>query len=126
VDGTKHVGVTAIAQNSDPFTYFAEIPIEICEQPELDDGKLGVAVLRRAAQRDMVPIAARVLGRRLRASRGRQIEVFEGVGEASVRSLSRDASGALRPMPVQVDGNYLGEHAELHWSIDPQALTVVA
>src|SRR3977135_1448751 len=27
IDGEKHEGVTAIAQNSDPFTYFANIPI---------------------------------------------------------------------------------------------------
>src|SRR5262245_9943101 len=125
-DGERLEGVTAIAQNSRPFTYFAEIPIEICEEIQLDDGKLSVAVLRRAAQRDMIPIAARVLSRGLRTSRNRQVELFEGIDEATVRSLSTDESGAIRPLPVQVDGDYIGEHAELRWEIDPGALTVVA
>jgi diacylglycerol kinase family enzyme len=125
-EGRRLQGVTAIVQNSRPFTYFAEIPIEICERAEPDDGKLSVAVLGRAAQRDMLPIAARVLSRRLRAARNRQIDLLEGVSEATVRSLSRDPSGAIRPMPVQVDGDYIGEHAELRWGVEPRALTVVA
>ena len=127
VEGRRLEGVTAIAQNSHPFTYFGpNTPVEICEQIGLDDGKLGVAILRRAAQRDMLPIAARVLSKRLHAAKGRQIDAFEGVTEATVRSISTSESGAPRPFPVQVDGDYIGEHTELQWTVDPGALTVVA
>jgi diacylglycerol kinase family enzyme len=126
VDGEKHEGVTAIAQNSDPFTYFANIPIEICEDIGLDDGKLSMAILHRAAQRDMLPIATRVLNRRLRASKHRQIDCFDEVGEAMVRSISTDKAGVPRSLPVQVDGDYIGEYAEMRFSVDPKALTVVS
>jgi diacylglycerol kinase family enzyme len=126
VGGERIEGVTAIAQNSAPFTYFGEIPVEICEDVELDDGELAVAVLRRAAQRDMVPIAARILSRRLHTTRNRQIDELDHVREAVVRSISTDSSGAIRPLPVQVDGDYIGEHAELSWAVEPGALTVVA
>jgi diacylglycerol kinase family enzyme len=126
VGGERLEGVTAIAQNSEPFTYFAEIPIEVCENVSLNDGKLGVAVLRRARQRDMIPIAARVLSKRLRASKSRQIDEFSEVTEAVVRSISTDKSGAVRPLPVQVDGDYIGEHAELRWTVERNALTIVA
>jgi len=125
-NGEHHEGVTAIAQNSDPFTYFADIPIEICDDISFADGKLAVAILRRAAQRDMVPIAARVLSRRLRANRNRQVDDLGEVREATVRSISKDASGALRPLPVQVDGDYIGEHTEIRWSVEPGALTIVS
>ncbi len=125
-NGQKLEGVTAIAQNSRPFTYFGEIPIEICEEIGLNDGKLGVAVLKRAAQRDMIPIAARVLNSRLHAARSRQIDEISEVHEAVVRSVSTDDSGAIRPLPVQVDGDYIGEHAELHWTVEANALTFVA
>ena len=54
-------GITVLAQNSDPFTYFGSRPVRVCEGIEIDDGTLSVAVLRRAAQRDMGPIIARVL-----------------------------------------------------------------
>ena len=56
-------GVTVLAQNSDPFTYFGNRPVRVCEGIEIDDGTLSVGVLRRAAQRDMGPIIARVLDR---------------------------------------------------------------
>jgi diacylglycerol kinase family enzyme len=119
-------GVTAIAQNSDPFTYFNEVPIRICEDIGLDDGTLGLAVLGRAAQRDMPTIAARVLSKRWHTGKHRQIELFDDVTEARVRSISKDENGYPRPLPVQVDGDYIGEYAELDFSVEPGALTVVA
>ena len=124
--GEKHEGVTAIAQNSDPFTYFANIPIRICEDIAFDDGTISMALLERAKQRDMIPIAARVLSRRWRAARHRKIDDFDDVREATVRSISKDDDGQLRPFPVQVDGDYIGEYTELSFSVVPGALTVVA
>jgi diacylglycerol kinase family enzyme len=126
VDGRVYQGLTAIAQNSDPFTYFGNVPVRICEDIALDDWTISMALLRRAKQRDMLPIAARVLSKRLHASRHRQIEEFSDVGKAAVRSISRDEDGLPRPFPVQVDGDYLGEYSELSFSVEPGALTVVA
>jgi diacylglycerol kinase family enzyme len=113
IDGERHEGVTAIAQNSDPFTYFARLPIQICEDIELDDGTLSMALLQRAKQRDMVPIASRVLSKSLHATKHRQIEEFGDVTEALVRSIS-------------TDGDYIGEHTELTFGVEPGALTIVA
>ena len=100
--------------------------MRVCEGIEIDDGTLSVAVLRRAAQRDMGPIIARVLVERLRASRHRQIDHFDGITEAHVSSVSPDAEGVPRPFPIQVDGDFIGAHAELELGIEPGALTVVA
>ena len=88
VDGETLEGVTAIAQNSDPFTYFANIPIRICEDIGLDDGTISMALLRRAKQRDMLPIASRVLSKTLHAAKHRQIDEFDDVTRAVVRSVS--------------------------------------
>jgi diacylglycerol kinase family enzyme len=126
VDDETFEGVTAIAQNSDPFTYFANIPIRICEDIGLDDGTISMALLRRAKQRDMLPIASRVLGKRLHVAKHRQIDEFDDVTRASVRSISTDGDGVPRPFPVQVDGDYIGEYAELDFSVEPGALTIVA
>jgi diacylglycerol kinase family enzyme len=125
-DGHQSEGVTAICQNSDPFTYYRSVPLRICEQIAIDDGTLGLAVLRRAAQRDMPLIAARVLSGNLRVSRSRQIDHFSGLREAHIDSITPDSSGALRRFPVQVDGDYIGDHTELELSVDPGALTIVA
>jgi diacylglycerol kinase family enzyme len=126
VDGKTAEGVTAIAQNSDPFTYFGSQPLRICENAVLDNGTLSVAMLRRAAQRDLPTIAARVLSKRLRTPAHRQIDHIDGVTECRVESVSHDQAGGIRPFPVQVDGDYIGAHGELNLGIEPAALTVVA
>ncbi len=124
--GESSEGVTVLAQNSDPFTFFGNRPVRVCEGIAIDDGTLSVACLRRAAQRDMGPVIARVLAEGLRASRHRQIDHFDDVTEARVTSISTDEAGEPRPFPIQVDGDYIGNHAELEMAIDPGALTIVA
>jgi diacylglycerol kinase family enzyme len=119
-------GVTAIAQNSDPFTYFGNVPMRICENAALDNGTLSVAMLRRAAQRDVPTIAARVLSKGLHTPGHRSIEHVDGVTECRVESISEDPQGRIRPFPVQVDGDYIGDHGELDVGIEPASLTVVA
>jgi diacylglycerol kinase family enzyme len=119
-------GVTVLAQNSDPFTYFGNRPVRVCEGVAIDDGTLSIGVLRRAAQRDMAPIITRVLAEGLRASRHRQIAHFDDVTKARVVSASTDSAGNPRAFPIQVDGDYIGTHAELDLEVDPGALTIVA
>jgi diacylglycerol kinase family enzyme len=118
-------GVTALAQNSDPFTYFSRRPIHICEGIEIDDGKLAVGVLTRARQRDGATLVSRLLrGRYLNGHRA--VEVLDGVTEATVSSIAEDAEGRRRPFPVQVDGDWLGEHERVRIGVLPGALTIVA
>ncbi len=126
VDGESSEGVTALAQNSDPFTYFASRPIRVCEGVEIDDGSLSLGVLRRAAQRDMPTLIPRLFSEKRPAARHRQIEHFKGVTVASIASISETKEGVLRPFPIQVDGDYIGEKTHLELSVAPGALTVVS
>jgi diacylglycerol kinase family enzyme len=128
LEGNRFEGVTAILQNSDPFTYFGKRPVRVCEGAALDNGTLSLAVLRRAAQRDMPTIAGRVLGEgeRSRPTSHRQIDHAEDVTEALIQSISEDEGGVRRRFPVQVDGDYIGDFAELEATVEPRALTVVA
>jgi diacylglycerol kinase family enzyme len=126
VDGHRSEGVTTILQNSDPFTYFGEVPVRVCEGAELSNGTLSVAVLKRAAQRDVPTIAARVLTPRFHTPRHRQVDHFEGLTTGKVESISHQPSGEPRGFPIQVDGDYIGEQTKLEIGIDADALTVVA
>jgi diacylglycerol kinase family enzyme len=85
-----------------------------------------MALLRRAKQRDMLPIAARVLSNGLHVAKHKQIDEFDDLTRASVRSISKDEDGVPRPFPVQVDGDYIGEYTELDFRVEPGALTIVA
>ncbi len=126
VDGKASEGITALAQNSDPFTYFADSPIRVCEGIAIDDGTLSLAVLKRAAQRDMPTLIARLFSERRPAARHRQIEHFDDIAAAGVASISETRDGIVRPFPVQVDGDYIGERTKIALAVEPGALTVVA
>jgi diacylglycerol kinase family enzyme len=124
--GEEVEGVTALAQNSDPFTYFASRPVRVCEGVEIDDGSLSLGVLKRAAQRDMPTLIPRLFSEKRPAARHRQIVHFEGVTAATIDSVSETKDGTTRPFPVQVDGDYIGERTHLDLSVEPGALTIVA
>ena len=126
IEGKTSEGVTALAQNSDPFTYFASRPIRVCEGVAIDDGSLSLAVLQRAAQRDMPTLIPRLFSEQRPAARHRQVEHFEDVAAATVASVSETKDGIARPFPIQVDGDYIGERTRIELSVAPGALTVVA
>ena len=126
VDGESAEGVTALCQNSDPFTYFASKPVRVCEGVAIDDGTLALGVLRRAAQRDMPTLIARIFSEKRPAARHRQIDHFAGISGARIASISETKDGILRPFPIQVDGDYIGERTEVELAAEPGALTVVA
>jgi diacylglycerol kinase family enzyme len=113
-------GVTAVVQNAAPFTYFQNRPIDIAEGAALDSGTLAAAVLHSATPIAMPFITWRALSRRARIEGHRQITGLGPLHELTVRS----ADG--RALPLQVDGDFLGEIGEARFSIKPAALNVVA
>ncbi len=113
-------GVTAIVQSGSPFTYFQNRPIEIAEGAGLDSGTLAGCVLHRAAPTDMPFLAWRAFSRRARIANHRHVSSLSAFTELTV------ATADGRPLPLQVDGDYLGEVSEARYSILPRALNVVA
>ena len=119
--GETHLeGVTAIVQNGSPFTYFRNRPIEVAEGASLQSGSLACAVLRRATVLDMPFLGWRAFSPRARLLRHEQVTGLNGITELRVET----SDG--RPLPLQVDGDYVGEVAEARYSILPAALTVVS
>lgn len=118
---TEVEGVSAIAQNADPLTYLGGRALPLCERAGLDTGRLSLAVLHRASVRTAVELLPRVLlGRGRRALRHDDVESLPEVEEAHVRTLDG------RPLPVDVDGDYLGELERVTCGVRPRALSVVA
>ena len=118
--GEELEGVTAIVQNGSPFTYFQDRPIEIADGAALDSGTLTGGVLHRATLLSMPSIAWRAFSPRARVTRHRLVTGLPAMRELTVTS----ADG--RPLPLQVDGDYLGEVDEARYSIKPHALCVIS
>jgi diacylglycerol kinase family enzyme len=119
VGGETVRGVTALVQTGDPYTYWSERPLHVAEGIALDDGTIAGAVLRRAAPQDAPTILARLFARRLRIARHRRVHAWNG--QTGARCVSADG----RKVPLQVDGDYIGDTAEARYEVLPGALTVV-
>jgi diacylglycerol kinase family enzyme len=113
-------GVTTLVQNASPFTYFRDRPIEVADGADLQSGTLAGAILRRASPLDMPSVTWRAFSRRARIDRHRQVSSFANASSIVVRSADD------RPLPLQVDGDYLGEVDEARYSIEPGRLLVVS
>ena len=101
-------------QNGSHFTYFQDRPIEIAEGATLDSGALAGGVLRRATLLAMPSIAWRAFSPRARVAGHRQVTGLRDASELTVRSADQ------RTLPLQVDGDYLGEVTEARFSVMPE------
>jgi diacylglycerol kinase family enzyme len=106
-------------QTGGPYTYWGARPLHVAENAALDDGTLAGAVLRRAAPPDLPTVMARLFSQRLRVADHRR--VFSWSGQMEARCVSADG----RPVPLQVDGDYIGDAVEARYEVLPGALTVV-
>jgi diacylglycerol kinase family enzyme len=113
-------GVSVFVQNASPYTYFRTRPIELMPGAELDSGDVAGVVLERASAIDMPTVLWRALSARAEIARHRRVTAFSGVD--GLRVISRDE----RPIPMQVDGDYVGEADEVAFSVEPGALHVVS
>jgi diacylglycerol kinase family enzyme len=115
-----HRGVTAIFQNGSAYTYFGRRAVPLAADVDLADATIAGVVLQRATPLDIPGVAARLLARGLSVADHRRVEAFR-TGEG-VRVVSADG----RPVPIQVDGDYIGDAEEATFGVAPGALTVVA
>jgi diacylglycerol kinase family enzyme len=122
--GERIEGVTAVVQNSDPYTYFNSLPVRVCDGPSLDDGFLSMAVFEKARWSDTPELAWRLLSSRPHVVGHRRLRSLTELQSARVTALNR--GGELAPFPLQVDGDYVGEFSEARFEIEPGALLVVA
>jgi diacylglycerol kinase family enzyme len=120
VGGETVRGVTALVQTGDPYTYFSGHPLRVADEIALDDGTIAGALLRRSRPYDVPTVLARLFSARRRVSKHRR--VFEWHGRQRVRCVSADG----RPVPLQVDGDYIGDTIEARYEVLPGALTVLA
>jgi diacylglycerol kinase family enzyme len=113
-------GVTAIVQNAAPYTYFGNRPVHMGEGAALDSGTLSGVLLTRASPIDIPTIIWRALSKRARLTRHRKVRSFSNLTELRVRSLDE------RSLPLQVDGDYIGEAPEAVFGIKPGGIAVVS
>ncbi len=113
-------GVTAIVQNADPYTYFGNRSVQMGEGATLESGDLAGVILRRASPIDVPTITWRALSPRARLAEHRRVRAFSELQRLRVVSLDE------RPLPLQVDGDYIGEAHAAAFAAKPRAMLVVS
>ncbi len=119
-DGRRIPGVSVFLQNAAPYTYFKERPVNLVEGASLDSGDLAGVVLTRASPIDVPTVTFRALSGAARIAQHSRVEAFAGVHEVTVRSLDG------RAVPLQVDGDHIGNAEAATFTAHAGALRVVA
>jgi len=120
VQGQRVEGVSAMVQNSDPFTYFGSRPLRLCEDISFDNGFLSLVMMRRATTLDAPGVLRQLFARNGRLAYHRRARGFTRVEQARIVALGH------RPLPIEVDGDYIGTAEEFVYEAAPGALLVVA
>ena len=113
-------GVTAIIQNAAPYTYFGNRRVDIGDGATLDSGDLAGVILRRASPIDVPSVLWRALSARAHVSDHRRVHGFAGLHGLRIRTTDG------RPLPLQVDGDYIGEVHEAAFECHPRGMLVVS
>lgn len=113
-------GMTVIAQNSDPLTYFGRRPIRVCEGAGFENGSISLAVLKRASPLELLTLPPRLASdSSATVLRHSKVEGFAAVDSASVEAIDS-------LLPVEVDGEYVGAVDRIRFGTAPRSLRVVA
>ena len=120
VGGQRVEGVSAMVQNSDPYTYFRSRPLRLCEDISIDNGALSLLMMRRATTLDAPGVLRQLFSRNGRA-RIPPPRAQLHAGAAGARRVAR------RPAAPDGGGRRLHRHRRgVRLRGGPGALTVVA
>jgi len=104
-----------ICLNTDPYTFFGNRPMHVAPGTSLAT-PLSLVTIDRLRLVALVPVLVAAFRGGPSRDRGRHVTIARGVRTATITG--------LRPLPYQLDGDYMGEagQIELRWSPDALAL----
>jgi diacylglycerol kinase family enzyme len=105
---------TAIVQNTAPWTYLGGRAINPCPEASFDTG-LDLMAMKALHLPGTARAVAQILSRHPNPH-GRQVLTLHDLSEFTLR--------ALRPMALQLDGDYLGERSKITFTAVPNAIRV--
>jgi len=118
--GEWTVGMTAVIQNARPYTYFGSRPLDVARAAGIDSGTLSAAVLHSASPGATASLAAHAL--RPGGAMGDDRAVSELEASAAFELLAEDGE----PLPLHVDGDFIGRVERADYEVHPAALRLLA
>ena len=112
-DGRVDDGYFTICLNTDPYTYLGNLPLHVAPGATLDRG-LAVVTLRSLRSSHLLRIVLDALRPPAGLTANRFLDLRTDLDAATLR--------ARRPVPVQVDGDFIGNFDEITFRHHPNAL----
>jgi diacylglycerol kinase family enzyme len=109
-------GYFSVCLNTDPYTFLGNRPLHLAPGTSADS-KLSVVTFETLALRTMFPVLGSALGQGDKVVRHRHVSLARGVSAATVKG--------PRPVPYQLDGDFVGESEQIELTWEAQALSVV-
>ncbi len=111
---------TVLVQNGENFTFAGSRPVTLCANVSLDSGSFAAALVTSGEPLRAGATALRIVG--ATAETGGK----NGTTQLGPLTTLRLRSSDGKPLPLQVDGDFAGEHSSAEFTIAPGALTVLA
>ena len=112
-DGRVDDGYFTVCMNTDPYTYLGNIPLNLAPQATLDRG-LATVTLRSLRSQHLMRIVIDALRPPAGLAPNKHLDIRGDLASATLRAKS--------PVPLQVDGDFIGTASEVHFEHHPQAL----
>jgi diacylglycerol kinase family enzyme len=109
-------GYFCVCLNTDPYTFLGSRPLHLAPGTSADSD-LSVVTFETLALRTMLPVLASALGEGDKVARHRHVSVVQGIHAATVKG--------HRPVPYQLDGDFVGESDQIELTWAAGALSVV-
>jgi diacylglycerol kinase family enzyme len=112
-DGRVDDGYFTVCMNTDPYTYLGNIPLNLAPQATLDRG-LATVTLRSLRSQHLMRIVIDALRPPAGLAPNKHLDIRGDLASATLRAKS--------PVPLQVDGDFIGTASEVHFEHHPKAL----
>jgi diacylglycerol kinase family enzyme len=110
-------GYFAICLNTDPYTFLGNHPLRVAPGTSIET-PLTIVTFRKLNLTTLLPVVVGALGKGNAAQRSKDVSFLRGAQHATIKG--------HRPVPYQLDGDYVGESAliELRWAKDALRLVL--
>jgi diacylglycerol kinase family enzyme len=109
-------GYFSVCLNTDPYTFLGSRPLHLAPGTSADS-KLSVVTFETLALRTMLPVLGSALSQGGKTRRHRHVSLARGVSAATVKG--------RRPVPYQLDGDFVGESEQIELTWEAEALSVL-
>jgi diacylglycerol kinase family enzyme len=118
-DGRELPGVTAVFQNASAYTFFGRRPVRLMQGEGLHSGHISGGVLRHTRPTVMPGVTMRAVVTSMAFDGHRAVDPVPRLTEAVLRTADD------RPLPFQVDGDYVGGITRAEVGVRPGGLQVL-